>query len=258
MIVLVAGLPAAHFNRIQKRAPRIFGAGVAFLSTSLRPDGDGVYRPDAAHAARLLEIMIQRVRQEPRILKDGAGVLLLRQAGIDPGACARSFHPFALARTVPLADVVQTQGRPGEMAANAIADSLRDTFTPLSRAVAAMATEVETRLNRTPLLLPLRNFVSDLLVPTVSALWDALPNAAEPAAEIARACRAIEAKHPYGRIGGSNQRCFEDDRRIQFRSPARAHHGMAVTTDPPHNLNCLLERDDIDLNRSGIPLEREV
>jgi hypothetical protein len=240
MIVLVAGLPAAHFNRIQQLAPRIFGKGVAFLAAPLRPDEEGFYRPGGAHADRLVEVLVDRVRQAPRLIEGGAGVLLLRQEGVDPTACADHFRPFALIRTVTLPRTIETRGRPGEMSANAIADALREAFRPLAKAVGAMATEVTTRLNRTPLLLPLRNFRSHLLRPTVAALWASLSASADPAADIAAACRRIEARHPYGRIGGSNRRCFEDDKRIQFRSPAKAHHGMAVTTDPPHDPFCFL------------------
>jgi hypothetical protein len=240
VIVVLAGVPAAHFNRVQKLAPRIFGSGTPLVATPLLPDGSGRYRPDVAHAERLVTALIKRTFPDGKLLEDGIGVLILTPKGFDGGAFAETFRPFALTSTIALPEPVEIHGRRGDMSANNIAAALRVGFPPLARAVRAVMTEVTARLNRTPLLLPLRNFSSDVLDPAIQALWQRLPTSADPASEIAAACRRIEARHPYGRIGGSSRRCFQDDRRIQFRSPARAHHGMAASKEPPHDQFCWL------------------
>ena len=240
MITVVAGLPAGHFNRIQEQAPTIFGSKPIFLATSLHPETDGTYRPNAAHASQLLGVLTDRIKSEPALVRRGCGLLILHDPSFDPNACAKAFAPFALIRAVPFTGPVIIGGRKGKMNANAIAESLRTSFPQLARAVAAMNTEIESRLNRTPLLLPVRNFRGKIVATQIDHLVRALPWSDNPNAEIKAACQAIEARYPFGKIGGSPRRCFKDDRNIQFRLPAKAHHGMAASVDPPHNPSCYL------------------
>jgi hypothetical protein len=240
VIVAVAGLPAAHFNRIQQLAPTIFGSKPVFLATPLRPEADGNYCPDSAHALKLVDVLTKRIKAEPAILKHGCGLIVLHGEGFDPNPCASAFAPFALIRALPFPGPIATSGRKGQMSVNAIAEALRAAFPPLARAVGAMTIELETRLNRTPLLLPIKNFDATVVRARIDDLVRALPLSDDPHGEIAAACKVIETRYPFAKIGGSPRRCFKNDRRIQFRLPAKAHHGMAASTDPPHNPRCYL------------------
>ncbi len=240
MIVAVAGIPSDHFNRIQKLAPGIFGNKAVFLGTPLRPGGDGNYRPDHDHVSSLAENMVKRIKLEPTLVKQGCGIIILAPEGYDAGPSEALFKPFALVRAAILPTPVLTNGRPGEMCGNQIARALRDVAAPLGRAVTAMNTEVRARLNRSPLLLPIRNFESELLQEVVLELAVTLPRAKDPNTTIAAACCRIEQEFPFGKIGGSSRRCFMNGKEVQFRPPNGALHGVAASSDPPHNRDCYL------------------
>lgn len=240
MIVVVAGLPAAHFNRIQQRAPTIFGAGHIFISSPLRPGADGIYTPNTDHGDALIATLTKRVEMEPKIREHGCGVLVLATPGINTDAIVDQMAPFSIVRVAELPLSVKTLGRQGEMSANQIADTLRRAAAPLIRAVNAMSTELKARLNRTPLLLPLRNFDGPIVSATILELSRSLSLEEKPSAAIENACNAIEAVYPFAKVKGEATRCFMDDRKIQFRLPARAHHGIAVTSSAPHNPSCYL------------------
>ncbi|MDX5986382.1 hypothetical protein [Sphingomonas echinoides] len=240
MIIAVAGIPHEHFNRIQKIATRIFGSSPVFVGTPLRPNGDGRFEIDSDHMARLGSSLVKLIKAQPKAVETGCGMIILSVEGQDVSNFTMSFRPSVLVQTASLPEKVMTRGRKGEEYANRLASVLRTAFIPLTRAVGAMRTELSDRINRTPLLLPLRNFDAPIVTETIMELADTLPQAADPGAMIVEACKRIEAQFAFGRYGGSQRRCFTNTSEIQFRSPNGALHGVAVSDEPPHNRDCLL------------------
>lgn len=240
MIVAIAGLPATHYNAIQKQAATIFGTGNRFIAEPLKPNDAGAHRPDTMHADALLARITKALKSDTGLRDHGCGVIVLHAEGFDVTDILERLAPFAMLRTITLPLPMETQGRPAQMQVNQIAAALRAATPSLVRAVNAMNSEFETRLNRTPLLLPLRNFHGKSVAAIIQRLSVELPLAPRPSEAILSACKSIEARYPFGKVGGGSTKCFTDDRDIQFRLPARAHHGMAASADLPHNPRCFL------------------
>ena len=240
MIVAVAGLPAMHYNAIQKQVGAIFGTGQRFIGEPLRPNSAGEYQPDLAHGEALLARLTKALKTDTSLNEHGCGVIIVGPEGYDATELANLLAPFAVLCEMALPLPVKAQGRAARMQVNQIASGLRRATPPLVRAVNAMNTELKSRLNRTPLLLPLRNFAGRGVADVIRRLSFDLPLADSPEEVIVSACKAIEARYPFGKVDGGSTKCFTDDRNIQFRLPARAHHGMAGSSDPPHNPACFL------------------
>lgn len=240
MIVAIAGLPATHYNRIQQQSVAIFGTGQRFIAEPLRPNADGDYRPGPDHTRALLKRIATALQTDASLEGHGCGAIVLRPEGYDATESLDLLTPLTVVRTLELPVPVQTHGRPSQAQANQIADRLRVVTPSLIHAVDAMNTELKKRLNRTPLLLPLRNFDGRGVADVIRSLSRELPLEARPSEAIAAACRMIESSYPFGKSKSGEGRCFTDDRKIEFRLPGRAHHGMAVSSDPPHSERCYL------------------
>lgn len=240
MIIAVAGLPAVHYNKIQQQSAGIFGTGQRFVAEPLRPDANGAYEPDMVHACALLARLAKALQTDATLRQHGCGIVLLCPDDFDATPSLELLAPFAAVRTWILPLPVEAHGRPAQTQANRIADGLRSITPSLVRAVNAMNMELDTRLNRTPLLLPVRNFAGQGVAEAICRLSRELPLEKHPSEAIAAACKAIEARYPFGKAKSGEGRCFTDDRRIEFRLPGRANHGMAASADPPHNAGCFL------------------
>lgn len=240
MIVAIAGLPTVHYNRIEQQASTIFGTGQRFIASPLKADTSGAYAPDLAHGWLLLNKLAKALQTDKTLLDHGCGVLILSPPGHDTTEIRNLLAPFAAILEVALPVPVHTTGRPAQMQANQIGAALRAATPQLVRAVNAINSELETRPNRTPLLLPLRNFDGRGVADEIRSLSRSLPLEEHPSEAIAAACKKIEAIYSFDKAKDGSARCFTDDRKVEFRSPGRANHGMAASAEPPHDATCFL------------------
>lgn len=97
--------------------------------------------------------------------------------------------------------------------------------------------------NFSPLLLPLCNFRSDVLVPSIGALYESLGVDNNPSARLEEVKSALLEAHPI-RLeetkGEKRKRFFEDNRSLRFHSPGSDRHGMARAMTERHNQRCLI------------------
>ncbi len=111
-------------------------------------------------------------------------------------------------------------------------------------AIEALHKEITECRNRTPLLLPIKNFHSKTLRFQLQELQIDLANQPDKAAK-ARAVKktidSIKINHPLTKVDDSKKKqpCFLDDRGIEFHSPGSALHGLPSPTDA-HPIDCLL------------------
>jgi hypothetical protein len=107
---------------------------------------------------------------------------------------------------------------------------------------ARVVRDVLSGRNFTPLLLPLRNFESEVLAPQIDGLFQDLAIVADPRASLNDAAAAILSDHPLREeaLGKKRKRWFEDDRKLRFRSPGSDRHGMARLQGQGHLPECLI------------------
>ena len=89
-----------------------------------------------------------------------------------------------------------------------------------------------------PLLLPLRNFKSDVLSTRVRGLFDTLPLDSAPRPGLKDALDAIKKSHPISRQSGVAY--YEDQRKLRFKSPGTDRHGAARLVGAGHKASCLI------------------
>lgn len=112
--------------------------------------------------------------------------------------------------------------------------------------------EVESNANSTPFLLPVLNFSSKLLVPTLQALHSdlALGNVM-PRDAIAQRAAEFHRKHDFKYNDEANAKCYTDDEKIHFKPPGSDRHGFA-RSGGKHLERCLLS----GRRRLGAPYDK--
>lgn len=111
-------------------------------------------------------------------------------------------------------------------------------------AIEALHKEATECKNRTPLLLPLKNFHSKTLRSRLQELQFDLANQqgkAAIAATVKKTINLMKTDHPLKKVDDTKKKqpCFLDDRKIEFHSPGSALHGLPSPTED-HPVTCLL------------------
>jgi hypothetical protein len=237
MLFVVAGVPGDLFQRFQQLIPSIFGRGHLVVAKPLRVRQDGRFAPGADYIDDIIKDLARRVERDPSITRTGCGAVILASPKVNIATALRAFYPFALPVAISLPSPALTIGEAGRRTMNRIAADVREVAVGLQRGVRSVTSEITARRNRTPLLLPNRNFTSDVFSREVDALFTALARSDAPSARISSACQRIERRHPFQPRGGA---CFYDDRGIRFRMPGRALHGRRIGIGQGHLPTCLL------------------
>lgn len=237
MLIGVAGIPQPHFNRFQQQAGKLFGAGHTVIGVPSK-SVNGAYITAAESADSLISRIAEAVLAKPAIATQGLAVLYVAHDWTDPKPFEQRFSFSALTKRVSLPHPVLEHGDEGRGAANQLMAALSRAAPPLIRAVKAMTTELAARKNRTPLLLPVRNFSSLSLSASVQRLSEEIIQAKNPHERLMQACIEIEAEHPFGGFNG--KKGFADRQAIVFRSPGRDLHGKVWETHGTHTVQCTL------------------
>lgn len=238
-MVCVAGLPHAVADEVRTRSPAVFTEDKGNLPIVRSVAPPFCYR-DGMSEAYLTELAKRFEALSPR---DDVTVLLAYVAYHSDATLrfVERFFPFAL--TAPLdpffPDLLPKHKRRQALRAyvnriGAVVRALRDT--------ARVVRDVLSGQNFTPLLLPLRNFKSDLLVRRMEMLYCDLGTMGDPRAALQEAKKALLERHPLQRCRSeaSHTPFFQDDRALCFKSPGRNRHGMARLLAKGHQPACLI------------------
>ncbi len=144
-----------------------------------------------------------------------------------------AFTPYILpARVGWQADLENTKTKVAE-SKNQLIDILKSTIVEVKIALNLLRKEVVEKANRTPFLLPLKNFSSDVLQTRINHLHQNIVAIGNKEALIAQTIRTILANHPPQASNG-NKPCFVDNKSIYFNSPGKSLHGFSrVDTGHP-------------------------
>lgn len=126
---------------------------------------------------------------------------------------------------------------------NELIDLLSQATKRARLALYAIRREITDKRNRTPLLLPIKNFHSTKLQDLLRMLQErlaCLQDLTEIAAMeiVQEIVRSFESEHPLKRVS-SKQSYFSDKRRIEFHPPGTALHGLPRPTED-HPITCFL------------------
>ncbi|WP_395944468.1 hypothetical protein [Brevundimonas sp.] len=238
MLIGVAGVPTPHFNTFQKQSGKLAGSGHSVFGVPSKPE-NGAWKTGASTARTLIDRAIALINADNRNAAEGFGVICLAHEWDDLDAFESELFPAALVLRVKLPFPLVIDGEAGRVAFNTVLGTIGKEVPTLIRATRAMRSEVEARRNRSPVLLPVGNFKSDALRPSIEGLSKALLQAGNPAEKVQTACREIEARHPFKPKG--SDKGFRDDADVIFRSPGRDLHGrLWEKPGEGHDARCAL------------------
>lgn len=237
-----AGIPSEAYDYIYRMRNSLTSDNTVFEGKPLGPSGTGF---EPRHANALLE------RFKDHAIKDrGTGVSTSGFAVIyvksDPESSAQFEAMFFPATLVISVDWHMTGFSPDERrhSTKELFHLLLDATIRARAALAALHKELVERANRTPLLLPLRNFKSRRLQGKLAEFQIALAeqgNFVDATVAIRIAVKALETDYPPTKVQESKRKCpcFVDDHNVEFHAPGKALHGLPHVVGD-HPTNCFL------------------
>lgn len=236
MLCVLAGIPNAFVNKVEATLRKRL-TGCVPLSAPATPAGGGWLSLSLGDAKALSERLVNHLAHNDKALSGGCCVIAFASLGGNVDDFIRYLEPTFIAETIWLPVPLTTIGKPGEIAANRMANEVVDKASSLMAAVREVQSELSNRLTRTPLHLPMRNFTSEIFVDTIVSLARSLSQTKSHSCSIKAACEKIETAHPFRSQG--NRRSFSDNDHKRFLMPGRELHGLAHR-GLPHNAMCVL------------------
>ncbi len=156
----------------------------------------------------------------------------------------KKFFPETIATAIPLPNICNSIQGPkarSEAATNDVVGNIRRILRNVENSLAAIHKEVTSRDNRTPLLLPIKNFDSSSLVELLNNSMADVLSRANPFEAIRWLTRNFESQCPPRAIDQNPKKYFVDDRKFVFKSPGSDRHGLAwAMGQSGHGDNCFV------------------
>lgn len=154
----------------------------------------------------------------------------------------REFFPEILVITV-LAEYQGKTGAAYRSEVNKLIVAIESAIIKAKKALKVVHKEVTERANRTPLLLPVKNFKSKTFVDQLHQLYEALADAQRADEVVRQFIRAMNNAHPVqtssaGALKGRER--YVDDRGIHFVPPGKHRHAFLRHPDREHTDKCFL------------------
>lgn len=235
-----AGIPADIYNDVAQSGGRIAGADASFVGRPL-PLGQYSYTPTYVEAFRSL--FSNRLRKANHSDDEANyAAIFVHHEGMNANLLERALFPSVLAIGVEWAPVFGSRREVNE-AKNDLVNRLRQASIRAKAALGVLKVEFSEQANRTPFLLPTRNFSSNDLVESLGAIQRHLPNAPNPAASLREERNRFERNHPavLDTEWHPHQYFFTDHRNVRYRAPGKALHGVTHPETEGHPDACVLE-----------------
>lgn len=230
------------YDYVEKKKSSLTGLNTEFIGCAHGPRGSPFTRRHAEQVLQKFQDRAARDIDATGFSKTGYAVIYVRA---DPESTARfeeSFFPATLAVAVDW----QQEGETPDARAASHQELLRrlvDASKRARNAIEVVHKELKEQSNKTPLLLPLRNFQSGVLCGTLKELQTQIVRETEQPkahAVLKSLTKAFEHRHPRSPAARSSGRAFCDDRAIEFRAPGQAKHGVPSFGSEHPTPACLL------------------
>lgn len=236
LVLCIAGLDQVVIDELRRRSPAVF-TGSKADALIVRPIGKA-FRYEVGMSAYFIDEIAQRIQSTEPNEEVCIGLLYVAYS-VGTAEFLEHFFPFAA--TYPLLpfypNAQPKYQRRG--AINQYVDEIHERANLLRDKIASVRAVLSGQ-NFSPLTLPLRNFRSDVLHPSLWRIFEQLSTVADPGALLSEGCEQITAEHPLQRPNRPNRPYFTDNRTLRFMSPGRDRHGIARTVEAPHVSACLV------------------
>ncbi len=244
-VIAYAGIPAGEaFDYINKMRQTLVGANTEFIGFPLRRFSGGL-SPD--YAQPFLESFERRLATEfdkaTNFIKTSCAIIYLCADETANAAFEQQFFPAILPIAVSWESRGNSPDERRESEKKLFATLLTTTIRTRS-ILQALQRPLREQANKTPLLLPIRNFESRTYVGWLRTLQTNITSAEneQSASEIIRqAAEAFETIHPRQQVSGTCKRSFLDEREVEFRAPGAGRmHGLPSLKSAHPSQQCKL------------------
>lgn len=234
-----AGIPFEYFDGIVNSKSSILEGNSDFYGS---PMFRGQRQCGPKDIEKIIGYFSKQLRESEHSVNKAGFALIYVVSDQDAADLVGELVPHSILPVPVLWNPVYGSNREQNEARNRLKDLLRSATRRAKKVLDALAAELSERANRTPLLLPLRNFDSNYLVPIIAALPQQLILAADPVASIRQACGVFELQHRPALCQECHppQYFYFDRRGIKFRAPGKGLHGAAHPATQGHPDRCVL------------------
>ncbi len=248
-----AGIPFEVYDGIYNKRNWICGDSGEFISTPMRGGaGDAEYRQSDGNFFLSSFYKLIASDHHDGLRDTGFAVIYVNHPSPSTTVFARRFFPSILCILVDWT-LDKTSGASVRRSKNQLLNQLKVATEHAKKGIPPIKKEVTERDNRTPLLLPIKNFKSNCLVAELEVLQTDLLHVSDKQQVIGRVIRNIENEHPRQRDDTERygHSYFVDHRNIMFRPPGKDRHAFA-RPQSGHPETCLLS----GRRRLGAPYDR--
>jgi hypothetical protein len=251
MMFLIGGIPNIYHGKVvESLANRISRQNNfdRFVSSPLKPLAGGNYLIDQDYCTHLINKLVEHFSNDQSCLDRGLAVIMFSN-GDKTNQIETRFFPFAFYLEAQIIVSDKNSDFQIEKIAKEYVQYITKCFEKIRKPLAALNNEFSDRLQRTPFLLPSRNFASEKHKTMLRTLVSKLSDSNNPSETIKSECISFQHSYPlkklHDTIGRSsnerNNKYFEDDHGVWFASPGRALHGRRQNqVEAPHSQLCFL------------------
>src|SRR6266508_502977 len=234
-----AGIPAEIYDAVYAERNSICGDNGSFVSEPLCTR-DWYFRYTESHSNFFLRNFARLIKQDNHNYLEDTGFVLvyIKHETESTAVFARRFFPSTFCIGIDW-ELDRTSGMTVRRSKNVLIQALRLASDEAKKAIPPLKKEITERDNRTPLLLPIKNFHSKQLAAEISALQEVLFDAEDKPQAVILTVRELERCHPMQTPDRGHRRFFIDDRKVQFRPPGTNRHAFA-RAEGGHPETCLL------------------
>lgn len=233
--LVIAGLEPAHFDRVKMISGK-----------RLAPKGNLVITPlskGAGYSEKYVQSLLATVCDYAKTRREdeplSTMLLYVNRDDASTRGLLESFFPFALPLRLQIPPLRSESKRRLNESLNEAAQTVIQASDELRKRVRLISEHTHIH-NLTPLLLPLRNFKSKVLVSSLRQLYSQLASSEDPNALIKSTRDVLAKEHPRTQAPGEQRHCFSDGV-LYFRSPGRHRHGFFRNVGADiHRPECLL------------------
>ena len=232
----LAGIPAGKFyDKVHSRL--VMGrVGFEYFGFPLTKGySEGYAYNFVRHFAKLIE------QDQHNELTDTCFGIIAVGAGLNE-SFLRPLFPSVLVSTVNWHPEFDWQngvasGTAVNVSANRLVQLIESEASRLAAAQKGMCKELIERSNRTPLLLPAKNFKSDLLAPLFLEVQGHLQRERTTSDHVRRSADAFTTVHQHSSEG---EAAFLDNREVVYKAPGKLRHGFARGRAGGHTDKCII------------------
>lgn len=237
-VIGYAGIPSDLFGEIEKHKSTLVGDNGQFEGIPLTA-GSPLY--EQRHASYLLTRFKERILADKKsaLQETGFAVIYIIRDHESTDSFAQEFFPTTLLVPVKWERCYGTAMQNGQ-SKNELFKKLRNATVNAKKALQALHDEISQRSNKTPLLLPMRNFRSGEFCAFLIRLQTELLESDDRLFTIRNAVHCLQVSHPLQKVGSRNRPCYVDDVGIEFHAPGSLRHGFARGEEDGHLARCIL------------------